>query len=824
MHSLLADFALAFRLVRKSPGFAATVVAVLALGVGANTAIFSVIHAVLLNPFPYPRSEQLLFIGTTSEGQQGVSPMTFPEYQDYSAQLRSIEHLTWATNRTFTLTGVSEPAALNGAAVTAAAWPMLGLAPMLGRTFTAAEDQPGAAPVAVLSAATWQGKFGRDPDILGREIVLNGRAYTVVGVMPPRCKFWGAEVWVPAGLEADTEIMRNRIMRMNSWGIGRMKAGVTLEEANTELGVIAQRIATQYPDTNRNLGARASLLAESVTGPVREPLLMLLGAVGFVLLIACANVANLLLARSATRQREFAIRAALGAGRFRLIRQVLLEVLPLALLGAAAGILAAAWGLQALLGLLPAEAIPAESEVRMNLPVMLLSLGVCVGTMLLFALLPALELARTQFTSVLQESGARGSGGPRGGRLRAALIVAEISLSLVLLVGAGLLIRSFSKLQSVDPGFNAANLLAVPLQLPDSRYAHSVQATQFYRDLLERVRLLPGVQSVAAASNAPFLGGSGIPLITPDKTYASLSDLQGVQFSGVLGDYFAAQGLRLTQGRVFTAADRAGSEPVIILNEAAVQRFLAAGTDPIGQRVMLGLPENLLTPGLLPPGLDRFQWATIVGVVASARHFGLQGDPVPAAYFPIEQGWEAPFLRNNLFVLVRTSGDPLAVAPAVRAAVKALDPDQPVGRMAPLETSIAESLSQSRFGTVLLGLFAAVAAVLAIVGIYGVVAWNVTQRTRELGIRAALGATREDALRLVLGQGMRVVGLGLLLGLGGSLVLTRLLERMLYRTSPFDPWIFTAVAALLALVALAACLVPALRASRVSPLEALRTD
>lgn len=824
MSSLLADLSLALRLLRKSPGFAATIVAILALGVGANTAIFSVINAVLLQPFPYPRSEQLLFIGTTQEGQQGISPMTFPEYQDFAAQLQTVEHLAWVTNRNLTMTAVSEPAALNGAAVTAAAWPMLGVEPMLGRTFTAAEDRPGASPVVVLSAATWQGKFGRDPSILGREIILDGRAFTVVGVMPPRCRFSGAEVWIPAGLEADTELMRNRVMRMNTWAFGRKKTGATLEEVNTELGVIASRIAAQYPDTNRNFGARANLLAESVTGPVREPLLMLLGAVAFVLLIACANVANLLLARSATRQREFSVRAALGAGRTRLIRQVLLEVLPLAVLGSAAGILAAIWGLQALLSLLPANAIPAEAEITMNLPVMLLSLGVCLGTMLLFALLPALELTRSQFTAVLQEAGTRSSGGPRSGRVRAALIVAEISLSLILLVGAGLLIRSFGKLQSVEPGFNPRNLLTTQLQLPESRYPHSVQATQFYRDLVERVRRLPGVQAVAASNNAPFMNGSGIPLLTPDKTYASLNELQSVQFHGVLGDYFAAQGLRLTQGRVFTDADRAGSEPVVILNEEAVKRFLPAGTNPIGQRVMLGLPENLITPGMLPPGLDRFHWSTVVGVVASARHFGLRNDPIPAAYFPIEQGWEAPFLRNNLILLVRTAGDPLAVAPSVRAAVLAIDANQPLGRIAEFETIIAESLSQSRFGTVLLGLFAAVAAALAVVGIYGVVAWNVAQRTRELGIRAALGATRGDTVRLVLGHGLRVVVLGVLIGLGGSLALARVLERMLYQTSPFDPWIFACVAVALVLVALTACLVPALRASRVSPLEALHTE
>ncbi|HEY0946789.1 MAG TPA: ABC transporter permease [Opitutaceae bacterium] len=823
MHSLFSDLALAFRLLRKSPGFAATVIAVLALGVGANTAIFSVIHAVLLHPFPYRDAERLLFIGSTREGEEGGMPVVYPDYLDLAGQVQKLEHLTWASNRSMTLTQVTEPATLDGAAVTASVWKMLGLPAMLGRTFTEAEDRPGADPVCVLSSAAWMGRLGGDSHVLGRTLMLNGRAHTVVGVMPPRFKFWGADVWVPAGLEADTELMRSRIIRMNSWALGKLKPGVSLKEAEAELNVIAKRIADQYPDSNKGTGAEARLLSDSVTGPVREPLLMLLGAVAFVLFIACANVANLLLARSAVRQREFAIRAALGAGRARLVGQVLLEVLPLAVAGAAAGVLAGTWGLDALLAFLPPNAIPAEAEVKVNVPVMLLSLGVCVGTMMLFALLPAFELARTQFTRALQEGG-RGSVGPRSARMRAALIVAEVSLSLVLLVGAGLLIRSFARLQSVDPGFNPHNLLTLSIQLPEARYPRTTQATQFYRDLLERVRRLPGVKAVAATHNMPFMGGSGVPLLTPERTYTNLNELESVQFAAVLGDYFPAQGLRLVKGRTFTDADRAGTEPVIILNEAAVKKFLPEGADPLGQRVMLGLPENLITPGLLPPGLDHFEWTRVVGVVESARHFGLQSNPVPAAYLPVDQSWETAFMRNNMVVLIRTEGDPLLIAAAARASVAGLDRDQPVGRINTMETTIADSLRQSRFSTVLLGLFAAVAAMLAVVGIYGVVAWNVTQRTREIGIRAALGATRRDVLRLVIGQGMRVVLLGVVIGLGGSLALTRVLQRMLYETSPFDPWTFALVGAVLAGVALLACLLPALRATRISPLEALHVE
>ncbi|MBI2516774.1 MAG: ABC transporter permease [Opitutae bacterium] len=822
MKSILADLLLALRLLRKSPGFSATVIAVLALGVGANTAIFSVVNAVLLHPFPYPGSERITFIGSTRQGENGTMPVTYPDFLDWKKQAQRFEQLAYSRNRSLTLTQVTEPANLGGAAVSASVWPLLGLPPLLGRTFTEAEDRPGATPVCVIGYALWQSRFGGAPDILNRTLTLDGQAYAVVGVMPPTFKFWAAELWVPAGLEADTEIMRNRVLRMNSWVVGKVKPGVTLAEAEAELNVIAGRLAQQYPDSNKGTGAKVNLLSDSVTGPVRRPLLVLLAAVGFVLLIACANVANLLLARATTRQREFAIRAALGASRRRLVAQMLLECLPLGLLGAGAGVLAGIWGLDALLLVLPPDAVPAEAQIHVSVPVMIFSLVLAVGTMFLFALLPALETSRPELNTALQEGG-RGSGSLRSGRLRAGLIVAEVSLSLVLLVGAGLLIRSFARLQSVNPGFNAQNLLVMPLQLPEGRYRTGPEATRFFRELVERVQHLPAVTAAAATSNAPFMNGNGIPLITEGKTYTDLNQLEGVQFSLVLGDYFKAQGLRLTQGRTFTDADRAGSEPVIILNEAAVKKFLPNG-NPIGQRVMLGLPANLITPGLLPPGLDKFQWSTVVGVVQSVRHFGLQSEPQPEAYIPVDQSWEAPLLRSNMAVLLRTEGDPLRVASAARAAVTALDRDQPIGRITTMEITIGETLRQSRFSMLLLGIFAGVALTLAVVGIYGVVAWNVAQRTRELGIRSALGATRQDVVRLVIGQGMRVVLLGLVVGLGGSLALSRTLQTLLFETSAFDPWTFCLVAACLMVVALLACLLPALRATRISPLIALRSE
>jgi len=819
---MLSDLRFALRQLAKAPGFTATVIAVLALGIGATTAIFSVINAVLLHPFPYADSGWITFIGSTRVGQNGTMPVTYPDYLDWRRQSRSFSQLAYASNRSFILTNVSEPATVSGAAISASAWPLLGIRPALGRTFTEAEDRPGANRVCVLSAAAWQGRFGGDPQILHRSVMLDGQAYTVVGVMPPAFKFWGADLWTPVGLEADTDILRSRVIRMNAWVVGKLQPDTGIADAQTELKVITARLARQYPDSNKDTGADLRLLSDSVTGPIQRPLMVLLAAVGCVLLIACANVANLLLARAAAREKEFAIRAALGASRGRIVGQMLLEALPLATLGGIAGLLVAAWGLHGLLFFLPPDAVPAEAQIEINGAVLLFSAVVALGSTLLFALVPAWVSSRNHVNEALKD-GTRGSVGRHTGRLRAGLIVAEVSLSLALLVGAGLLIRSFARLQSADPGFKADNLLLLPIQLPQARYATGHQGTQFFRAVLARARQLPGVTAAATSSNVPFNGGSDFPLVTEGRTYTELNQLDDVQFAIVEGDYFRAQGLRLVKGRSFTDADNAGGLPVIILNEAAVKRYLPTG-DPLGRRVMLGAPDNLIKPGMLPPGLEKFQWTTVVGVVQSARHFGLQQEPPPAAYIPVEQSWDLPLFRNSMTLLLRTAGDPLQAASNARQVVASIDRDQPIGRIASMQMVIGETLRPARFNTLLLGIFAALAFVLAVVGIYGVVAWNVTQRTRELGIRQALGATRQDVLRLVVGQGMRIVLLGVAIGLVASLSVTRLMQSLLFEVSAFDATTFTVVSALLAAVALLACLLPARRATKVDPMVALRAE
>ncbi|AOS46189.1 Macrolide export ATP-binding/permease protein MacB [Lacunisphaera limnophila] len=813
----------ALRQLLKNPGFTATVTLVLALGIGATTAIFSVVHAVLLNPFPYQDGNQILFVGSSRLDQPGSQmPVAYPDYLEWRQQVKTVEHLGFASGSAVTLTGIPEPAVLRNGAISAAVWPLLGLPPVLGRVFTEAEDAVGAAPVAVLSHATWQRRFQGDPGVLGRLIILDGKSYTVIGVMPPVFKFWAADVWTPVGLQADTDIMRSRLMRMDTWVVTRARPGLGKDDVQTELDLLARQLALQFPETNKDVGVAIRFLAESVAGPFRDPLLGLLFAVACVLLIACANVANLLLARTSARRREYAVRAALGASRGQLLRQTLVESLPLALLGGGAGLVVAVWGLDGLLAILPQDAVPAEAQIRVNGPVMLFSLAVTLGTLLLFALFPALEGSRAAVSPALSE-GSRGTASRATGRIRAGLIIAEVALSLMLLVGAGLLIRSLQQISAVDVGFDRHNLLAIPLQLPEARYAGSEQATTFFEDAVTRLQDLPAIAAVAATTNAPFIGGSGMPLAVEGRAYQDLNEIRGVQFSLVTRDYFRAQGLPLRRGRVFDDTDRAGSQPVIILNEAAAKEFLP-GVDPLGKRVMLGAPEHLLTPGMLPPGFDTFQWATVVGVVRDARHFGQAGDPPPAAFIPVRQGWDYPQMRRFMILLIRTHGEPTAAVPVLREILKSLDRNLPVERISPMDSLISDTLQGTRFNTVLLGLFAGVALALSAVGIYGVVAWNVTQRTREIGVRLALGANRGNVLRLVVGQSMRVVGVGIVLGVAGAIAVAHVMRSTLFGISTFDPVTFCAVVSLLAAAALLACWLPARRATKVDPMVALRSE
>lgn len=816
------DLKLALRQLLKHPGFAIVALLTLALGIGATTAIYSVINAVLMNPFPYPDSQRIAFIAQTRVNQDGTMPVTYPDFLEWRRQSRSFDELAWVANRNYALTGVEEPTYLSGAATTASVWPLLQVAPEIGTTFGAKDDRPGADPVCVLSHAAWQTRFGGDPAILGRAIELDGRAHTVIGVMPAAFKFWAADVWVPAGLEADTDFLRSRVLRMGAFVVGRLQEGSDVATSQRELDLVSARIAAQFPDSNAGIGASVVLLSESVTGRVRPALLVLFGAVGCLLLIACVNVANLLLSRAAAREREFSVRAALGASRRRILRQVLVENLPLALLGGAVGVALAHFGLQVLLRVLPGDGIPAEAQIRLSLPVLAFATAISLASTIVFGVIAALSRS-TQVSAESLREGAGGTGSRRTQRLRSALVVAEVGLALTLLIGAGLLLRSFDRLQQVDPGFEASNLLLIPLRLPEQRYTTAEQATQFYRDVLQRASAVPGVRVAAAGINVPMTGASDLPLLTEGRSYSDLNQLDPVQFNLVLGDYFAAQGLELRKGRVFGAADTAGSTPVVVLNEAAVRKFLPEG-DPLGKRVMIGIPPNLIRPGMLPPGLDTFQWSTVVGVVADARHFGLQAQAPPAAYLPVEQSWAHLVARSNMTVLLRTEGDPLALAAAARAALWSVDRNVPVTQVTSMQQILDGTLGQARFNATLLGVFAVLALLLAAIGIYGVVAWNVAQRSREVGIRIALGASRREVLGQVIRSGMGVVLLGVVLGVAGAAAAAQAMRSMLHEVSTLDPWAFVLVPLLLLGVALLACWIPARRAAAVDPMIALRAD
>jgi putative ABC transport system permease protein len=811
----------ALRLLFRHPGFAAIAIITLALGIGATTAIFSVVHAVLVNPFPYVEGNRIAFVGQESSGERaGQMPVTWLDFLEWRKQVTRIEHLSFVSNENFLLTGVPEPAFATGAAMTASTWELLGIPAQLGRTFTEADDHASAEPVAVLSHAGWQRMFAGASDVIGRTVELDDVAHTVIGVMPPEFKFWAADVWTPIGLKSRDVFMQNRLFRNSTWVVGRLAPEASVADADQELDLISARIEQEHPETNKGVSATVRLLRDSAGVDIRDALLVLFAAAGCLLLIACVNVANLVLAKAAAREREFGIRSALGASPRRLLRQVLIENLPLALFGCGAGVLVAVGSLEAVLLLIPTGLVPAESQIELNLPVLLFALSLAFMSTVVFGAIAAFGRATSASPEALRE-GAGGTANRRTQRLRAGLVVAEVAIALTLLVGAGLLLRSFERLQRVDLGFEIENLLAVPLRLPETTFSSGDQATLFYRELIERVRTLPGIAAAGASQNAPLMTGSGLPLLVEGEQYTDLNQLRGVQFSLVMGDYFAAQGIELKRGRLVSDADRAGSEPVVVLNEAAVRQFLP-GRNPLGQRVMVGMPEHLIQPGMLPEGLDSFHWATVVGLVADVRHFGPASDPPPAAYLPIDQSWNHPAARNGMIVTLRSEGDPMALASAVREIVRALNPDQPVQALNSTDQLLWNWMRPARFNAVLVRVFAGLALLLSAIGIYGVVAWSVAQRVREVGVRIALGASRGNVLGQVIRQGMRAVLLGVAIGLIGAAGAANLIQGMLFQVGTLDPWTFIAVALLLILVALLACWLPARRAAGTDPMVALR--
>jgi len=803
MQTLWQDLRYGFRMLIKNPGFMAVAVIALALGIGANTAIFSVVNAVLLRPLPYRQPEQLVMVWEDYRGRGGperewLSPA---DLQDWREQNQIFEHIAAMNNWGPTLTGQAEPEMLVGAAVSHNMFAALGIEPSLGRSFRPEEDKAGAERVVVLSHSLWQRRFGSDTGIVGKALTLSGDSYTVVGVMPASFKFpviANVELWRTLQPGLNPNCQRGCVTLR---AIARLKPEVTLERARTEMNAIARRIEEQFPDTNKGVGATLIPLHEQLVGNIRQAMLVLLGAVAFVLLIACANVANLMLARSAAREKEMAVRAALGAGRGRIVRQLLTESLLLALVGGTLGLVLAYWMVDLLVRFSP-QGAPRVDEIAIDGRVLGFTLGIALLTGVVFGLAPALQVSRTDLNHSLKEGGRDAQSGARGGRLRGALVVAEMALALMLLVGAGLMIKSFVMLQRVDAGFNPDHVLTLNIALPRINYPDRPQIVAFYTQLLDRIKALPGVQSAGLTSSLPLTGNNtDVNFLVEGRPQPPSNQQPAAWYSQVSPDYFRAMGMRLVKGRVFTEQDNEQAPRVVIISETLARRYFP-GEDPLGKRI--GSPNN---------------WREIVGVMTDVKHFGLETDARPSMFLADRQS-PARFMA----VVVRTAGEPLQIASAVRGAVWAGDKNLAVANVTPMTQLVSASIAQPRFILLLLGVFAGVALTLAAVGIYGVMSYSVTQRTREIGVRMALGARPRDVMRLVVGQGLLLTAAGVGIGLGGAVALTRLMNTLLFGVKPTDPVTFAVITLLLTSVALLACYLPARRAMKVDPMIALRYE
>jgi putative ABC transport system permease protein len=805
MDFLRSDVRLALRALLRNRSFALAAVLTLALGIGATTAIFSVVHGVLFRPLPYTQPDRLMVLwnDNTREGiERDIT--SYPNFLDWRERGDRFEAMAAYSRGTMSVTDGGEPEQVPATFVTVDFLRTMGIAPLQGRGFTRDEMQPGQ-QVVLLGHGIWQRRFGGSA-VVDRSILLNGTSYTIVGVLPPGFAYPAeVELWLPL---AETEDRLNSRGSLSLSVIGRLRPGVTHAAAQQQMDAVASQLAEAYPGPNTGAGIFVEPLHATIVGDLRSPLLVLLGAVALVLLIGCANVANLLLARGATRRKEFAIRAALGARGWRVARQMLTESLALALAGGTLGVLFALWAVTALLRIAPSE-LPRTEAITVDPTVLAFAVLVSIATGLLFGLAPLLQARRLELMHTLREGGRDTTASESLGRLRPTLISAEVGLALVLLVGAGLLIRSLAAIHAVDPGFDPRNTLSFRVALPAARYPAGDPVRNFYGSLEERLGTLAGVEAAGGAStlflsrlpNMAPINLEGAAPRTPDE------QVESVPFDAVTAGFFDAMRILLVSGRGFTALDDTRGPAVVIVNEAFVRRYFPDGT-ALGRRFTYDDPTG-----------ENVRWLEIVGIVADVRRSGLAEPLRPEAYYPHTQ-----FRARALTFVVRTAGDPLALMPAVRAAVRELDPLLPVSSMQTVAQSVAESLAARRFVMLLLSGFAALALVLASIGIYGVVAYLVTHRTREMGIRVALGAHRRDVLRLIIGQSLRHVAPGVLAGGLAALALSRLLRSELFGVAPGDPLTFAAVAAVLIAVSIVASLIPAIRAARTDPLVALRQE
>ncbi|MEK6322863.1 MAG: ABC transporter permease [Acidobacteriota bacterium] len=802
---MFQDLRYGVRMLLKQPGFTLIAVLTLALGIGANTAIFSVVNALLLRPLPYVESERLVLLSERSREGERLD-VAYPNFADWRARAQSFVGMAAAYTSNFNLTGVEKAARLEGCVSNWNFFHLLGIHPQLGRLFTEEDDRYGAARMMMISHELWQTRFGAEANVIGQSIVLNGDSYTVIGVLPPGFEYLEpADFYVPIGLFlGPNSPLSNRGNTTYLHAVARLKPGVTIDQANSEMATLGQQLAQEYPKVNEGKSAQAERLQDVMSEDVRQSLWVLLGAVGFILLIACINVANLLLVRAAERQKEFAVRQALGAGRRRIVRQLLSESLLIACLGGACGLLVGWWMLQGLLGLAPPE-IPQLSRVGLDKTVLLFTLGIAVLTSLLCGLLPALQSSKIDLQTALKAGGRLSAGTGREG-MRKGLLIAEVSLSLVLLVGAGLLVRSMYNLLNVDLGFNADNLLTMRVSLTEGRYNPGTRCV-FYDECLARVGAVPGVRDAALTMSLPIKGASwGRVFIASDKPVPSRADLPRSDNIPVSRNYFETMGMRLLRGRSFSATDTTESAPVVVINET-LARGIWPGEDPIGKRLKQSYPEN------------EAPWREVIGVVNDIKLNGVDRPISMQTYLPYAQ---EP--RPSVGVVVRTHDNPLAVAASVEQAIHSIDKDLPVYSIWTMDQLLANSLAQRRLTLVLLASFATLALLLAAVGVYGVVSYAVRQRTHELGIRIALGAQAHDVLTLILTQGLKLALLGVALGLGAALALTRWMESLLFGVRPTDPLTLGVIAAGLLGVAVVACWIPARRATKVDPMAALRHE
>jgi len=823
MGNLFQDVRYGARMLLKNPGITFVVILALALGIGANTAIFSVVDAVLLKPLPYPESDRLVFLNETSRSMDEIS-VSYPNFTDWRNQNQSFEKIGVYNRSSYNLTGVGEAERIVTGQVSADLFSALRVNPFMGRLFTNDEDKPGATPVVVLSYPLWQRRFGGQAGILNQQLTLNNKSYTVIGIMPAGFQFpTRVEMWVPVGQLSGDPGWQQRGNHPGLYGVARLKPGVTFAQAKAEMDNIGANLEKQYQDSNAGNGIGVRPLLELFVSDIRRALWVLFAAVAFVLLIACANIANLLLARAQSRQKEMAIRSAMGAGRWRIARQLLTESVLLALIGGSLGILFARWGIALILYISP-DAIPRAKEISLDWRVLVFTIGLSFVTGFLFGLVPALQAGVVDVHETLKETG-RGTSGKHW--LRSSLVIAEVATTLVLLVGAGLMIRSFYRLQQVNPGFSYDHLTSFSVALPQKKYASNEQTEQFYNRLLENLRGLPGVEATAAASGLP-LGNNGwqTSFTVDGQPPPPREQTPLMEACLVTPDYFRAMNIPLRSGRYFNDHDDrsalAGKDlskysetereiaalNSIVIDEEFARRYWP-NEDPVGKRIRLGNDTDPKTPVL-----------TVLGVVGRVKMEGLGTDSKRVqGYFPFAQ-----IPNGSMTVILKAAGDPNQLIAAVRQQVKAVDPNQPIYSIKSMDEIRAESVAPERLNLTLLSLFAGIALVLAIVGIYGVMSYTVTQRTHEIGIRMAIGAQPRDVFRMVIRQGMLLALIGVVCGLVGAFGLTRLMASMLFGVEPTDPVTFAAIAVLLTGVALIACYVPGRRATKVDPVISLRYE